>query len=330
MNKVSIFLLKVLRKTYSKFFKTSSVYPFEIESDFDAASKIIYDKLIQNKPCMIGRFGAEELGNTVIYRSVSNKQHSVWKYIKGEEPQWWWNDGLVHLLKVSCGVFPINEGTLHRFGELMLRDAQELDVLGVLGKDVNTWRYVSDYIEKSKKISFLSLEPFWSATPWTLALKGKKVLVVSMFAELIKEQYKKRNLLFRNPDILPDFELITMTAVNSYGGQSDRFDSWFDALKWMEDEMDKIDYDVVLLGCGAYGFPLAAHAKCCGRKAVHLGGVIQLLFGIKGKRWENPDYGIGAFGRKGVYLELFNKYWCRPGDDVKPANANQIENACYW
>ncbi len=330
MNKISIFSLKVLRKIYGKIFKFPSAYPFEIISDFDAASEIIYDKLIQDKPCMIGRFGAEELGNTVIYMSVISEKHSAWKYIRGEEAQWWWNDGLVHLLKVSCGVFPINENTLQRFGALMLKDAQELDVLGVLGKDMASWRHVSHYIEKSKKIGFLSLEPFWAASPWTRVLKGKKVLVVSMFAELIKEQYKKRRLLFKNPDVLPDFELITITAVNSYGGQSDHFGSWFDALKWMEDEMDKIDYDVVLLGCGAYGFPLAAHAKRKGKKAVHLGGVIQLLFGIKGKRWENPNYGLSEFNRKGKYLELFNEHWCRPGDDVKPANAKLIEDGCYW
>lgn len=47
--------------------------------------------------------------------------------------------------------------------------------------------------------------------------------------------------------------------------------------------MDKVEYDVCLIGCGAYGFPLAAHAKRTGHKAIHLGGSLQLLFGIAGK-----------------------------------------------
>lgn len=33
------------------------------------------------------------------------------------------------------------------------------------------------------------------------------------------------------------------------------------------------DYDICLIGYSAYGFPLAAHAKRKGKKAVHLGGI---------------------------------------------------------
>lgn len=77
--------------------------------------------------------------------------------------------------------------------------------------------------------------------------------------------------------------MITLEAVQSLGGSNNKFQSWFEALQWMEDEMDKTDYDICLIGCGAYGFPLAAHAKRKGKKAVHLGGALQLLFGIKGK-----------------------------------------------
>lgn len=33
-----------------------------------------------------------------------------------------------------------------------------------------------------------------------------------------------------------------------------------------------------------YGFPLAAHVKHKGKQAIHLGGTLQLLFGIKGNR----------------------------------------------
>lgn len=58
--------------------------------------------------------------------------------------------------------------------------------------------------------------------------------------------------------------------------------------------MDAVDYDIVLLGCGAYGFPLAAYAKRRGKQAIHMGGSLQLLFGIKGKRWEDQNYAIRA------------------------------------
>ena len=52
----------------------------------------------------------------------------------------------------------------------------------------------------------------------------------------------------------------------------------------------KIDFDVAIIGCGAYGFPLAAKLKQAGKQAIHLAGATQLLFGIKGKRWEEYQF----------------------------------------
>ena len=97
----------------------------------------------------------------------------------------------------------------------------------------------------------------------------------------------------------------------------------------MKTRIDATDYDVALIGCGAYGFPLAAHAKRMGKQSVHLGGALQLLFGIKGKRWENPNYGERELGN-GSYLQLINETWVRPSDQDKPATADQVEEACYW
>ena len=120
-------------------------------------------------------------------------------------------------------------------------------------------------------------------------------------------------------------------AVQSLGGESSDFANWFAALEWMKREIDREPYDVCLIGCGAYGFPLAAHAKRTGHQAIHLGGALQLLFGIKGKRWENPYYGVNEWGiKRGCYSNLINEYWVRPNDTQRPQNAQQVEGACYW
>lgn len=57
----------------------------------------------------------------------------------------------------------------------------------------------------------------------------------------------------------------------------------------MQDEISKEDYDICLIGCGAYGFSLAAYVKRCGKQAIHMGGALQLLFGIKGKDGMTKD-----------------------------------------
>ena len=91
-------------------------------------------------------------------------------------------------------------------------------------------------------------------------------------------------------------------------------------------ERDKIDYDIAILGCGAYGFNLAAHVKRSGKKAIHLGGVTQLLFGIRGSRWETPNQ---RWYQNGNYPDLMNEYWCRPNEREQTVALKKVENACY-
>ena len=90
--------------------------------------------------------------------------------------------------------------------------------------------------------------------------------------------------------MLPDFELKTIKAVQTIAGQKSEFETWFDALESMKDQISKTDFDIAIIGCGAYGFPLASYVKDLGKQAIHLGGVTQLLFGIKGKRWEEWEH----------------------------------------
>ena len=161
-------------------------------------------------------------------------------------------------------------------------------------------------------------------------MKGKKVLVVHPFSESIECQYKKREKLFDNPDVLPEFGSLTVIkAVQSMGGECKGFRDWFEALHHMEEKIDKVDYDVVLIGCGAYGLPLAAHCKRQGKKVIHLGGVLQLLFGIRGNRWERDTYGKGWPGIDYSKL-LSNPYWVRPLEMEVTKNAKKVEEGCYW
>jgi hypothetical protein len=169
-----------------------------------------------------------------------------------------------------------------------------------------------------------NLEPWYDDKPWSAALSVKKVLVVHLFQESIEEQYKKRELLFPNTDILPQFELITYKAIHSIGGNKpESFQTWFESLDFMTEEIRKIDFDVAIIGCGAYGFPLAARVKQMKRQAVHLAGATQLLFGIKGSRWEQGNY-------KPIFEKIFNEHWIRPSESEKPLKAEAIEGACYW
>ena len=88
----------------------------------------------------------------------------------------------------------------------------------------------------------------------------------------------------------------------------------------MQRRVQKIDFDIALVGCGAYGMPLAAHCKQMGKQAVHLAGWLQVLFGIKGTRWDNNPR----------VSKFYNEYWIRPSQQNRPQGVEKVENACYW
>jgi hypothetical protein len=321
LNTFSITVLKVIRKIYAK---CAGLKPFamhECEQDADIAAEFIYDALVADKPCMIARFGSTELSCLANYIGVTQQKNRFAEYIKGESEPWWWEPKIIKQMQQWSGFFPARADKIEQFCELMIQDIPGVDVLGSWLADE---RLFAQALQHCKRVNFELLNPYFSKMFWTKALAGKKVLVVHPFARTIEQQYKKRELLFKD-DLLPQFELMTVQAVQSIAGNPTEFADWFAALDAMKAQIDKHDYDICLIGCGAYGFPLAAHAKRMGKKGFQLGGSLQLLFGISGKRWANPNY-----NSQYNYAELMNEHWVTPADSEKPTGAAHVEGACYW
>lgn len=327
--KIREFSLKALRKIYRKVFHPVFELP-TCTMDRQEANDLIYDKLTSATPCMISRLGSGEIGIVMNYLMV-HKQLPIlqkcYEYVEGNIGLPWWDALWFKSMRNNAGIFPESVDTLERFSEQYLHDIPEIDLLG-------SFNFAERYIPLRSDVVNVHLEclyPFWVKCPWTMALKGKKVLVVHPFSETIKQQYAQREMLFDNPDILPDFELLTLKAVQSNAGNEVPFKDWFEALAWMESEISKMDFDICILGCGAYGLSLAAYIKRMGKKAIHMGGGSQLLFGIKGKRWDNDAYHWDNLPQLNTnYSSLYNEYWTRPAQSETPQAANNVEGACYW
>lgn len=321
------FFLILLHKLYAKIFGEFRFKPLERQVNPIKTSEIIYNNLVLDKPCMISRFGAVEISSLVNYIEIKSGEHNILGYIKGENSEWWWNEGIRRCMTDNAGFFPNTDENLIKFGELMLEDIKQIDVLASWQEKEHL--LIQEFLS-TDFIHYTSFDCFWVDKPWTIALENKKVLVVHPFSDEINFQYSNnRDNLFKNKHILPNFELITLKSVQSIGGNSE-FASWFEALDFMKNKIDNIDYDICLLGCGAYGMPLAAHIKRNGKKAIHIGGSLQLFFGIKGRRWEDPNYGIEIHKEHGKYASLFNEFWIRPGEASQVKNAYKVDNECYW
>jgi len=179
-------------------------------------------------------------------------------------------------------------------------------------KFINTYKL--DYFDAS------GLDFFAYSEPWTKFLRGKRVLIIHPFAKSILSQYKKRKLLFLNQDTLPEFELIVLKSPNTCSGNK-LGASWVDNYTELCNKIDKIDFDVALLGCGGYGLPLISYIRNYkNRSAIYMGGILQLLFGIKGKRWDDrPEVQI-----------LYNEHWIRPDENERVDGYLNVEDGCYW
>jgi hypothetical protein len=235
----------------------------------------------------------------------------------------------MHELHINAGFFPEDQELAKRWAELYLNCLRELDCMCEwnfrYGRFVEAENLFGKYHPNSQLISNLGvLTPFFEDLPWTKSLEGRRVLVVHPFEKSIRNQYARREHLFENPGILPVFSsLSTVKAIQTAAGTTDpRFPTWFEAYRFMCDEIDKNDFEIALIGAGAYGLPLAAHVKRSGRKAIHVGGGLQLLFGIYGARWSSDDHA--------PIRSLINEHWVRPLPEERPDAADRVEGGCYW
>jgi hypothetical protein len=262
------------------------------------------------KPFMAGRLGAVELAAMRTFEFEDQRILSK---------------NLAQLCS-NAGFFPEDAALLPRFYEEMAAACRQTDYLAAWFQPFEDY-YIRHVFPADMHVTYLHyIDPFRCPKhPWTEALEGKKVLVIHPQAALIQSQYDKRRAeLFPGTNILPEFTLYTQKAVQTSAGEQDaRYATWFDALEAMYQEAMKTDFDLAILGCGAYGFPLAAKFKASGRQAVHLGGITQVLFGIHGKRWDED--------KNHRFLQQYDSdAWVRIDSGNRPKDAAKIENGCYW
>lgn len=274
------------------------------------------------KPCLVARFGCVELDAIMRGYDIARRDRRIVKLAKiftgGCGPFWWDNSIRQNMLRTT-GVFPADDDTLSRFSARALEDSRQVDILG--SWSARELEVKKRYFPTAKAVELNDLNPFLFAHPWTQTLAGKKVLVVHPFCETITSQYARRELLWADKEMLPAFDLITYRPVSSFLGLKTPYRDWFEALDKMIADISKIDFDVAIIGCGAAGMSIGAYIKRdLQRQAIHLGGITQFLFGIKGTRWDNTDYD----------RRFYNEYWVRPGDSERPANFRQHEGGAYW
>lgn len=144
--------------------------------------------------------------------------------------------------------------------------------------------YPYPFIEK------LTIHPWSMFCAFQEILANKTVLVVSPFSKSIEANFARRRRFFKNYDY-PEFTLKTLQTPITYQGLPDEMyphADWFETVEALRREIETVDFDIALLSCGSYAMPLGGHvAARLRRKAIYVGGVLQLYFGIMGRRYQN-------------------------------------------
>lgn len=272
----------------------------------------IRDMLHSGIPFAAGRLGATECG--IAYEHCRMRL-GIQDYFSESTVRW---------LCSTSGFFTEREREkkdIARYADMTINALKDIDIHLVWGRCGEAF-LLRNYAASNAIFVQKDIIHFpWhnSGYTWLNGLYGKRVLVISPFSKSVQTQYDKRKKLFTNENNLPDFELITYQALQTQMGESRGFKDWFEAYQYMEDEVLQIDFDVALIGCGAYGYPLTAAIKKSGRQAIEMCSSIQLMFGIKGKRWELRDYAN----------QWWNDAWIYPLE-TPPQHYKKIEDGAYW
>jgi hypothetical protein len=231
-----------------------------------------------------------------------------------------------------AGVFPKSKDFYVRYHERFVAGLKNLDFLGLWYAERERLVYrqhglkarvgAFQHMEGHRPVLIRRHQPHWSE-----GLKGKRVLVISPFAEVMAARSDRENWEKYWAGRLPWPEWKEVVpAVFPYGFEPETMGRYRDSLDLLDQfakghETPLRGCDAVLVGCGAYSIPLVDWAKREGKSAIHLGGSLQIFFGIKGRRWEEMG---------GVWRSLYNEHWIRPPAETVPTTAQRVERGAYW
>lgn len=268
------------------------------------------------KPFFIGRNGTIEI-EVLFFWIMMRKTHSYPERLRAQ-------------IQRNAGIFPDTDESIDRWCEAYI------DALKVMDGGAAGWYKPTAHMERSIldmcvpegsfRTPLRSLEPYYVDPDirWTQHLAGKRVCVVSSFAETMRTQLQRKGIW---ADLI-DYSKTEWSFVKTGYAPATALGKatwpveggWEEAVNYVVDEVTAAKPDVCLIGCGGLGMVIAGRLKRLGISVFVLGGAIQILFGIKGRRWATHD----------VISKFWNDAWVSPAEAEVPGGAAGIEGGCYW
>jgi hypothetical protein len=301
----------------------------------EAGAAWLSQKVAEGTPFIAGKLGTAECDLITFY--LSHRQSSMPDKLP-------YPSRILKNIFLNAGLFPATEATADAYALYMVTTV--LPIIDGIAEwnpctPLNENLILNHYAKLAVRFPARSLEPYYEARSenrWTLVATGgcdssssQPIVVVSPFTESIKAQWGRQDSVWSTgPRIwISDAMLETVRAgySPSLAGLGSaawprgvQEGGWTTAIRWMADSVVAKGAKMAIVGCGALSLPLCAALKSRGISSIHTGGATQILFGIKGNRWETHS----------VISTFFNSAWVRPSAAEIPIHAEHVEGACYW
>ena len=236
-----------------------------------------------------------------------------------------------HHCAVQMGVFPSDPASLLDFAALHARATRALDFVGLVGGELEG-ALLAVLRPEGRTITMIDLEPdrstpYQSGTCYLPALAGRRLLVVSSIADLLCERANRATFeavwaKTGTPWFAPA-EVRPLQFPYAYDvGTQRRFGRSQSLLNWIVERLDPATFDVALIAGSSLGVPIAAAIKGMNRSAIALGGALQVLFGVGGRRW---------WGKADWQRRYITPAWISVPPDLVPTVSQwDVEGGAYW
>lgn len=281
--------------------------------NLEKSNQYMVELIQKREPFMISRVG------------IGAETQATDDYLRRKKP----SQNTINMLNNNVGVYGL-DNRIELFCKLYAKALENSTALAVFSDCIVDSQKL--FVQKFglKTLHSRVIEPFHCCLqdiePWTLHLKGKKILIINPFVDSMQKQVKDGFKIFKDKKVFPDdAQFVFYKSYQSIAGNKPHGD-WLMTFNIMCRDIKKLDFDIALLGCGGYGLPLCdfIHKKM-GKSCVYVGGGLQLLFGVMGKRWENQN--------NGLWPKIIKENGCkfiRPSGDEIPKNIRKVEDGCYW
>jgi len=229
------------------------------------------------------------------------------------------------------GIFPADLDFYLYFNDFYAGCLGALNVIGIFPELLEQTQSLFAHFEIQKPlVDFRLLEPDRSLSAadercYLPLFRDRKIIIICPFADLLAERanqqtfervWAKTGKRWFQPAGVEGLELPYGFDVMTQA----RYTTSIALYEAILVELQRREFDVALIAAAGLAVPLAAAVKSMGRIALDMGGHLQVLFGVIGKRWrESPEW-----------QQYFNEAWIDMPERYRPTRSDVCDNGAYW